>query len=91
MTRENHQQALNTKIQAVMQAMAELIADATQPSSEPAGPLALSIAEACRATGLSRSTLHRAVRDKQLRTSNVGRRRLVTREELNRFLKAMER
>jgi excisionase family DNA binding protein len=91
MTLDNHQQAVNAELQRVMQAMADLIAVASQPGTGPTGPLAISIAEACQVTGLSRSTLHRAVKDGQLRTSNVGRRRLVTHEELKRFLKAMER
>jgi excisionase family DNA binding protein len=86
-----HQKARKAAIQCVLNSLADLIADAAQLGVEPAEPLALSITEACLATGLSRSTLHRAVKDKQLRTSNVGRRRLVTREELKRFLKAMER
>jgi excisionase family DNA binding protein len=86
-----HQKARKAAIQCVLNTLADLIADAAQLGVEPASPIAFSIAEACQATGLSRSTLHRAVKEKQLRTANIGRRRLVTHEELKRFLKAMER
>jgi excisionase family DNA binding protein len=42
--------------------------------------------EACRLARIGLSTFDRAVKDKRLRVSHVGRGVRVTREELNRFL-----
>lgn len=57
---------------------------------ENAGPLALSVKEAIVRTGLSRSTLHTAVRDGRLKHCRIGRRVLFLPEHLQEFLKAHE-
>lgn len=57
---------------------------------ENAVPLALSVKEAIARTGLSRSTLHTAVRDGRLKHCRVGRRVLFLPEHLQEFLKAHE-
>jgi excisionase family DNA binding protein len=48
--------------------------------------LALSIAEAVRASGVSRSTLYNLIEENKLRTIKVGARRLVPIASLNELL-----
>lgn len=48
--------------------------------------LAFSIAEACQATTLSRATLARAIKRKQLGSIKRGRRRLIPDAELRAFM-----
>jgi excisionase family DNA binding protein len=61
-----------------------------QPSSPEIGPpserLAYSVDEAARLTGLSRDLLYDEMRRGNLDYLKVGRRRLITRQHLERFL-----
>jgi excisionase family DNA binding protein len=61
-----------------------------QPSSPEASPrterLAYSVDEAARLTGLSRDLLYDEMRRGNLDYLKVGRRRLITRQHLERFL-----
>lgn len=52
--------------------------------------MALSMAEAAKATGLSRSRLYIEVADGRLRIKKAGRRTLVTLAELTRFLDSLD-
>ena len=52
----------------------------------PSGRLAYSVDEAARLTGLSRDLLYDEMRRGNLTYVKVGRRRLITRQHLNRFL-----
>ena len=62
------------------------------PSPEiPQTPrLALSMREAARATGLSRSRLYIEVAQGRLKVRKAGRRTIVTVAELQRFLEALD-
>lgn len=68
-------------------------ADASSPprtgepeSGPPAERLAYSVDEAARLTGLSRDLLYNQMRQGNLTYIKVGRRRLITRHHLERFL-----
>lgn len=68
-------------------------AKAPPPASTPAPPpdpaaerLAYSVSEAARLTGLSRDLLYDQMRQGNLDYIKVGRRRLITRQHLERFL-----
>ncbi len=49
-------------------------------------PLALSIAEACKASGLGRTTIFAAIKAGQLRAIKAGGRTLIKLEDLRAFL-----
>lgn len=51
-----------------------------------AGRLAYSVEEAARITGLSRDLLYNQMRQGKLAYLKVGRRRLITRQDLEAFL-----
>jgi excisionase family DNA binding protein len=53
-------------------------------------PLLLSPAEAARQLSLSRRTVYHLIESKQLRAVNYGRRRLIPREGLERFVRELE-
>ena len=53
-----------------------------------AAPLAVSIDEAGRLLGLSKSTIKGLLRDKELKSARVGKRRLIRVLDLEEFLKA---
>jgi excisionase family DNA binding protein len=53
-------------------------------------PIAYKVNEACRVARVSRYTLYRAIRDKQLRTARIGRRRVVLHDALMEWLKKAE-
>jgi len=57
-----------------------------QPEADPAERLAYSIDEAARLTGLSRDLLHDEMRRGNLTYVKIGRRRLITRHHLQKFL-----
>ena len=61
--------------------MAEFISDSPYD-----GVLALSVAEAARAIGVSRATLYLLFAQHEIRSVKIGKRRLVERAELERFL-----
>jgi excisionase family DNA binding protein len=48
--------------------------------------IAVSIPEACRLTGLGRSTIYEAIAEKSLKSLKVGRRRLILVEALREWL-----
>jgi excisionase family DNA binding protein len=59
----------------------------SMPRAEPAAErLAYSVSEAARLTGLSRDLLYDQMRQGTLGYIKVGRRRLITRQHLERFL-----
>jgi hypothetical protein len=60
------------------------------PEIPQAPRLALSMREAARATGLSRSRLHIEVAQGRLKVRKAGRRTIVTVAELQRFLEALD-
>lgn len=49
-------------------------------------PLALSIADVCKATGIGRTTIFNAIRDGKLRAVKLGNRTLIRAEDLKAFL-----
>jgi len=51
-------------------------------------PLAATITEACRVSHLSRSTLYALIRTGQLRSTRIGKRRLVMLDSLREVLEA---
>jgi excisionase family DNA binding protein len=51
---------------------------------------ALSVLETARSTGLSRSSIFRAIADGRLKTLKVGSRRLIRPEAIEALLKAAE-
>ena len=60
---------------------------ASRPEPDPdAGRLAYSVDEAARLTGLSRDLLYDQMRQGNLASIKVGRRRLITRQHLRQFL-----
>lgn len=61
-------------------------ASSASRSTPPAVRLALSIREAAEVTGLGYTTLRKVVREGQLPTVRVGRRRLVRFEDLESWL-----
>jgi excisionase family DNA binding protein len=54
--------------------------------SEYAGVLAFSVAHAARAMGVSRATLYVLFAQRRLKYLKVGKRRLVERAEIDRFI-----
>ena len=59
----------------------------TGSASLPAGArLAYSVAEAAQATGLSRDLLYDEMRAGRLAYLKIGRRRIITRQQLDAFL-----
>jgi excisionase family DNA binding protein len=50
------------------------------------GVLALSVSDAARAIGVSRATLYVLFAQRQLKSLKIGKRRLVERAEVERFL-----
>jgi excisionase family DNA binding protein len=54
--------------------------------SSPNAPLALGIAEACRAAGVGRSTIYENINSGALRARKAGRRTLILREDLQAWL-----
>jgi excisionase family DNA binding protein len=58
------------------------------PPDPPAERLAYSVDEAARLTGLSRDLLYDQMRLGNLAYLKVGRRRLITRQHLQQFLRA---
>jgi len=58
-----------------------------EPGADPAAEqLAYSVDEAARLTGLSRDLLYDQMRQGNLASIKVGRRRLITRQHLQQFL-----
>jgi excisionase family DNA binding protein len=55
------------------------------------GCRAHSIAEACALTGLGRDTIYSAIRDGKLVARKLGRRTLVTDDDLRQFLTGLPR
>jgi excisionase family DNA binding protein len=53
--------------------------------------LLVSVEQACERLGISRMTFYRLLRRDELRTAKIGRRRMVSPTELNRFVARMER
>ena len=49
-------------------------------------PIALSVMEAVKASGLGKTTLYEAMADGRLETRKVGRKRLVLTRSLRRFI-----
>lgn len=49
-------------------------------------PLAISISEAIRITGLGRTNLYKHIADQSLQTIKIGRRRLVRTSSIKSFL-----
>lgn len=54
-------------------------------------PITLNPEDAAKLVGVSRSTLFNLLREGKLRSFKIGRRRLVSRHELERFVKEQER
>jgi excisionase family DNA binding protein len=52
----------------------------------PVEPMALSVEESCRASGVGRSTLYNAIKMHELRVLKVGDRTLIEPDELRRWL-----
>jgi excisionase family DNA binding protein len=61
------------------------VSDATDPTNHPE-PLAISIDEAARLTGTSRSFIYGLIRSGALQTKHLGRRNLVVRDSLMELL-----
>lgn len=53
--------------------------------------LFVSVEQACERLSISRMTFYRLIRSDKVKTAKVGRRRLVSVTELNRFVVRMER
>ena len=52
--------------------------------------LTMSITDAAKALSVSRPTIYKLIQTGKLNTFTIGRRRLVTPEALNKFIKARE-
>ena len=52
--------------------------------------LTMSITDAAKALNVSRPTIYKLIQTGKLNTFTIGRRRLVTPEALNKFIKARE-
>lgn len=52
-------------------------------------PLAVGVPEACRITGLGRSTMFELIRRREIETRKVGRRRLILTESLTAYIRAL--
>jgi len=55
------------------------------------GPRALRIAEICVLTGLGRDSIYAAIRDGRLTARKIGRRKIVTSDDLRQFLAGLPR
>lgn len=73
-------------------ASGRLTRDSAEPAREPASneqhgeKLAYSVDEAARALGLSRELIYDQLRTGRLKSLKVGRRRIITREHMDKFL-----
>lgn len=56
------------------------------PDIQPEG---LSIVEACRITGLGRTSVYEAISDGHLTARKFGKRTIILRDDLRRFLSAL--
>ena len=54
-------------------------------------PVALSIEETCKATGLGRSTIYREINEGRLRSFRAGRRRMFSPEAIREWRNRLER
>jgi len=52
----------------------------------PIEPLAVSIKDACRITGLGKTTLYELAKDRRLKLTRIGSRTLVPMSELHRLV-----
>jgi excisionase family DNA binding protein len=52
----------------------------------PVEPLAFSVDDSCRATGVGRTTLYAAIKNGELRATKVGRRTVILRADLESWL-----
>ncbi len=57
----------------------------------PIDKLSLTVDQAVEATGFSRTAIYRAMSAGQLRTFNIGRRRMVSVQALHEFIEKQER
>lgn len=53
-------------------------------------PIFLSVSDACRLLGLRRTSLYALLKSGQLRAVKIGARRLIPRDELERFAAAVK-
>ena len=60
--------------------------NAQYPDLQPEG---LSIPEACRVAGLGRTKIYQAIADGRLTARKAGKRTLILRADLDRFLKTL--
>lgn len=60
--------------------------DLEQRSTDGLAPIAVSVAQACKISGLSRATIFRCIAAGQLPTRKLGARTLIIVEELRSFL-----
>jgi excisionase family DNA binding protein len=60
----------------------------THQANEP--PIAVSLREACRLSGLGLATIRRLIREGSLQAPRIGRRVLVTRSSLQQLLEGGE-
>jgi excisionase family DNA binding protein len=58
------------------------------PPPTPMTPLAVSVSEAARLIGICRAMLYVLIKDGQLQIVKIGRRSLITTDEIKRFLAA---
>ncbi|WP_374302880.1 helix-turn-helix domain-containing protein [Ferrovibrio sp.] len=56
-------------------------------SNQALAPVTISVAEACRITGLSRSYIYQAIKAKAFHTVTKGSRRLIDHDDLRRWAK----
>jgi excisionase family DNA binding protein len=56
--------------------------------SEPATKLSFTVAEACSASGLGKTSLYEAIKSGALKSIFVAGRRLILREDLEAYLKS---
>ena len=64
--------------------------DSITPTPDRHERLALGIQEAAEAVGLGRSTLFKLLAAGELKAVKIGRRRLILKAELDRFIQARE-
>lgn len=60
-------------------------------ATNPIEKLSLTVDQAVEATGFSRTAIYRAMSAGQLRTFNVGRRRMVSVQALQEFIERQEK
>jgi excisionase family DNA binding protein len=58
---------------------------------EAAHPLALSVTETCKLSGLGRTTVYELIGSNKLPAHKCGRRTIILRDELERALKSLPR